>query len=108
MIISHPNGVGDSCQDRRAEDDRISINDKNNIIRVLMTTEVLVTRRGQTTIPVEIRKKLRIKEGTRLSVESVGDKIIFRKAPSLEDLDGSSKLSPSAAIRLLDKMREAE
>ncbi len=73
-----------------------------------MTTEVQVTRRGQTTIPIEIRKKLRIKEGARLSVESIDDKIIFTKSPSMDDLDGSSKLTPAKAIRLLDKMREAE
>jgi AbrB family looped-hinge helix DNA binding protein len=73
-----------------------------------MTTEVLVTRRGQTTIPIEIRKKLHIKEGTRLNVESIGDKIIFTKPPTMNDLDGSSKLSPGEAVRLLDKMRQAE
>lgn len=73
-----------------------------------MTTEVLVTRRGQTTIPIEIRKKLGIKEGTRLSVESIGDKIIFTKPPSIDDLDGSSKLTASEAIQLLDKLRVAE
>ena len=73
-----------------------------------MKDEVLVTRRGQTTIPIEIRKKLGINEGTRLTVEAVGDKIIFSKPPSIDDLDGSSKLKLAEAIRLLDKMREAE
>jgi AbrB family looped-hinge helix DNA binding protein len=73
-----------------------------------MTNEVLVTRRGQTTIPIEIRKKLGIKEGTRLSVESIGEKIIFTKRLSLDELDGTGKLTPVEAIRLLDKMREAE
>lgn len=73
-----------------------------------MTNEVLVTRRGQTTIPIEIRKKLGIKEGTRLNVESIGEKIIFTKRLSLDELDGTGKLTPAEAIRLLDKMREAE
>jgi len=73
-----------------------------------MTTEVQVTRRGQTTIPIEIRRKLHIKEGTRLRVESIGDKIIFTKSLSVDDLDGSSKLTPKEAISLLDKMRQAE
>ena len=73
-----------------------------------MTTEVQVTRRGQTTIPIEIRRKLHIKEGTRLRVESIGDKIIFTKPLSVDDLDGSSKLTPKEAISLLDKLREAE
>ena len=63
-----------------------------------MKNEVVVTRRGQTTIPAEIRKKLRIEEGTRLEVESVGGKVVFTKAPSIIDLDGSSKLSKEEAF----------
>lgn len=70
-----------------------------------MTEQVLVTRRGQTTIPARIRKKLGIQEGTRLEVEVVGDKVIFSKAPSISDLDGKSKLSREQAFRLLDEMR---
>ena len=45
--------------------------------------EVLVTRRGQTTIPIEIRRKLRINEGTRLKVETSGDKVVFTKAKTI-------------------------
>jgi AbrB family looped-hinge helix DNA binding protein len=68
--------------------------------------EVLVTRRGQTTIPDKIRKKLNIREGTRLKVETKGDKVIFSKIPSVFDLAGTSKLTREQAIRRLDKMRE--
>jgi len=70
--------------------------------------EVLVTRRGQTTIPIEIRKKLRINEGTRLNVEMSGDKVVFTKAKTISDLDGTSKLTKEEAFRLLDKMRDEE
>jgi AbrB family looped-hinge helix DNA binding protein len=70
--------------------------------------EVLVTRRGQTTIPVEIRRKLKINEGTRLRVEVSGEKVVFTKAKTLSDLDGTGKLTRDEAIRLLDKMREDE
>lgn len=73
-----------------------------------MTEEVLVTRRGQTTIPVRIRKKLGIEEGTRLKVQAVGDKVVFSKALSIRDLDGTSKLTREQAFRLLDKMREED
>lgn len=73
-----------------------------------MTEEVVVTRRGQTTIPAPIRKKLGIKEGARLKVETDGEKVIFAKIPSLFDLAGSSKLHREEAFRLLDKMREEE
>lgn len=71
-------------------------------------TEVLVTRRGQTTIPARIRKKLGIREGTILEVELMGNKVVFSKAPSLNDLDGKSKLSRQEAFRLLDEMRLQE
>lgn len=73
-----------------------------------MTEEVVVTRRGQTTIPNSIRKKLGIKEGTRLIVESEGERVILTKAPSIFDLAGQSRLTTNEAFRFLDKMREAE
>ena len=71
-----------------------------------MTQEVVVTRRGQTTIPQEIRKKLDIREGTTLTVETEGGKIVFSKVPSIFDLAGKSKMTKNEAFRLLDKMRE--
>ena len=71
-----------------------------------MTQEVVVTRRGQTTIPQEIRKKLDIHEGTRLTVEAEGGKIVFSKIPSIFDLAGKSKMTKDEAFKLLDKMRE--
>ncbi len=73
-----------------------------------MTDQVLVTRRGQTTIPSRIRKKLGIREGTRLNVEVSGNKVIFSKIPSISELDGKSKLTREEAFRLLDKMRQEE
>ena len=71
-----------------------------------MTQEVVVTRRGQTTIPQEIRKKLDIREGTRLLVDAEGGKVVFRKIPSIFDLAGKSKMTKEEAFTLLDKMRE--
>ena len=73
-----------------------------------MTQEVVVTRRGQTTIPNEIRRRLDIREGTRLRVETRGEKVVFTKVPSLFDLAGTSRLSKSQAFKLLDKMLEEE
>ncbi len=70
--------------------------------------EVVVTRRGQTTIPTAVRKKLGIEEGTRLKVDVEGDKVIFTKVPSLFDLAGTSKLTRQEAFRLLDEMRAEE
>ncbi len=71
-----------------------------------MAREVVVTRRGQTTIPNQIRKDLGITEGTRLIVGVECEKIVFRRVPSIFDLSGTSKLSREAAFRLLDKMRK--
>ena len=77
-------------------------------LTITMRQKVLVTSHGQTTIPAKIRRKLGIKEGTRLQVETKGEKVIFSKIPSVFDLAGTSKLSREEAFRLLDKMREKE
>ena len=73
-----------------------------------MVQEVAVTRRGQTTIPIEVRRRLGIQEGSRLRVETVGDKVVFSKVPSIFDLAGTSKMSTKEAFRALDAMREEE
>ena len=70
-----------------------------------MAKEVVVTRRGQTTIPLEIRRKLGIKEGSRLRVDTEGDRVILTKVPSVFDLAGTSKLTREEAFKVLDKMR---
>lgn len=71
-----------------------------------MAEEVVVTRRGQTTIPVSIRRKVGVKDGTRLKVETDGRRIILTKLPSLFDLAGTSRLTREEIFRLLDEMRE--
>jgi len=73
-----------------------------------MTEEVVVTRRGQTTIPIKIRQKLGITEGTILQVTLKDQQVIFRKAKSTFDLAGTSKLSAKTAKKLLDRMRSEE
>ena len=56
-------------------------------------------------MPTEIRRKLGIKEGTRLKVDAEGDKVIVTEVPSIFDLAGSSKLTKEETFKLLDKMR---
>ena len=51
-------------------------------------TEVLVTRKGQITIPVEIRRKFGIEEGSRVEVVEEEGMIVIRKRPSIFDLAG--------------------
>jgi len=53
-----------------------------------MKNVVKVTRKGQTTIPAELRVKLGIKEGDELLVESTEQGILFKPIPRLEDCAG--------------------
>lgn len=73
-----------------------------------MVKVVKVTRRGQTTIPLEIRKQLNIKEGDELMVEISNGGVLFRKIPKLEELAGVD--SPYGNVdevkREIDAIRE--
>jgi len=75
-----------------------------------MTEEVVVTRKGQTTVPARLRKKYGISEGTRLRVEDTGNGILFRKASSILELigTGAKHASVEEMKRLLDEMRAEE
>ena len=69
---------------------------------------IKVTRRGQTTIPVEFRRRHRIQEGSRLEVEDRGESLLIRPVPSLEDLGGSlsKKTTLERLLKVLEKSRE--
>src|SRR2546427_11249958 len=69
---------------------------------------IKVTRRGQTTIPVEFRRRHRIKEGSRLEVQDRGDSLLIRPVPSLEDLGGSlsKKTTLERLLKALEESRE--
>ena len=71
---------------------------------------VKVTRRGQTTIPIEFRKRHGIEEGSRLIVEDRGDAIVFRPVAGLEDLGGSLSKTTTLErmLKILDESREDE
>jgi antitoxin PrlF len=73
-----------------------------------MENVVKVTRRGQTTIPVEFRQKLGIKEGDELLVEATEKGILFRPIPKLEDLAGIDAQygTPEELKKELEKLRE--
>lgn len=75
-----------------------------------MEYEVKVTRKGQTTIPVELRKKYNIVEGSRLTVIDTGQGILMKPLRGTLDLagSGSRKASPEEMKRLLDKLREED
>ena len=49
---------------------------------------VRVTRRGQTTIPLEFRKKYGIDKGDKLVAEDTQEGLLFRVIPRLDRLAG--------------------
>lgn len=51
--------------------------------------EVVVTKKGQTTIPVRLRKKYKIEEGTRLSVTDTEEGILLKPKKSIWDMIGA-------------------
>ena len=54
-----------------------------------MESEVVVTRKGQTTIPAKLRRKYKIEEGTRLEVVDTMDGILFKPKISTLDFAGA-------------------
>jgi len=69
---------------------------------------VKVTRRGQTTIPVKIRKQCEIKEGDKLIVEVTEKGILFKPIPKLVDMAGidAGYGTPEEINKMIDKLRE--
>jgi AbrB family looped-hinge helix DNA binding protein len=76
----------------------------------LLENEVVVTKKGQTTIPVRLRKKYKIEEGTRLQVVDTQEGILLKPKKSIWDMIGSG--SEFATVeemnKLLDKLRHED
>jgi len=73
-------------------------------------TEVTVTRKGQITIPADLRRKFKIEEGSKVKVVEEEGKIVVRRLPSIFDLagSGSGKGYVEELKRMLDEMREED
>jgi AbrB family looped-hinge helix DNA binding protein len=71
---------------------------------------VLVTRKGQVTIPASKRKKYGIREGMRVLVKESADGIVIKPITPIEDLAGidSGKVSLEEMKRTLDDMRRRD
>ena len=69
---------------------------------------VKVTRRGQTTIPLEIRKKCGIKEGDKLIVELIDKGVLFKPIRKLSDMVGidAGHATVEEVDKMIDKLRE--
>ncbi|MGA2385208.1 MAG: AbrB/MazE/SpoVT family DNA-binding domain-containing protein [Candidatus Bathyarchaeia archaeon] len=77
-------------------------------MQTLDVSIVKVTRRGQTTIPLEIRQKCGIKEGDRLLVELTDKGVLFKPIPKLLDMAGfmAGHGTPEEIKKEIDKLRE--
>ena len=71
---------------------------------------MVVTRKGQTTIPVGLRLKYNIEEGTRLEVVETAEGILFKPKKSTVDLAGSGAryATPEEMRRVLDRLRDLD
>jgi len=74
---------------------------------VMSEETVLVTRKGQVTIPVEHRRKFGIREGMRVVVKDAGDGILIKPITPLQDLAGidAGKVAISEMRKKLNAMR---
>ncbi len=72
--------------------------------------EVMVTRKGQVTVPIELRRKYSIAEGMKMTVEDSPFGIIFKVIPKIEDLAGidAGKMTVEKALEIIDKMRSED
>ena len=72
--------------------------------------EVLVTRKGQITVPIALRRKYGIKQGMKITVQDSGSSIVLKVIPRFEDLIGidAGKIDPKKATEMLDKMRSED
>ena len=75
-----------------------------------MENEVVVTKKGQTTIPARLRKKFKIEEGTHLEVIETHEGILFKPKKSIWDLvgSGSAFATPQEMKKMLDELREQD
>ena len=70
-------------------------------------SEVVVTRKGQTTIPARLRRKYNIEEGTKLQVIDTKDGILLKRKLTTFDLAGSGAKHATVdeMKKLLDELR---
>ena len=73
-------------------------------------TIVAVTKKGQVTIPVEIRKKFGIEEISKVEIVEEQGKIVIKKCPSIFDLagTGAGKAKVEELKKVLDQMRQED
>jgi AbrB family looped-hinge helix DNA binding protein len=71
---------------------------------------VVVTRKGQVTIPVEHRRKYKIREGMKLRVVDTPNGLVLKPVTPIEDLAGTDagRISLNEMRKRLDEMRSKD
>lgn len=67
----------------------------------------MVTRKGQVTIPIEHRRKYKIREGMKLQITDSPDGLVLKPVTPIEDLAGmdAGRISLDQMRKRLDEMR---
>ena len=75
-----------------------------------MTCEMAVTRKGQVTIPIELRRKFHIEENSRVQILEKNGEIVIIKCPSFYDLagTGAGEAKVEELKRELDELRNED
>ncbi len=79
-------------------------------LKLNMESLVTVTRKGQVTLPIALRRKHGIEEGMKMMVADCDAGIILKAVPRIEDLAGvdAGKMTVEKAFEILDKMRSED
>ena len=69
--------------------------------------ETTVTRKGQVTIPVELRRKYGLREGMRVDVTDAKTGLLLKPVPDMKDWAGADagKYTYSEMVARLDRQR---
>ena len=75
-----------------------------------MTCDGVVTRKGQVTIPVDLRRKFHLEEKSRVQIFEKNGEIVIKKCPSFYDLagTGAGEATVEELKKELDEMREED
>jgi AbrB family looped-hinge helix DNA binding protein len=75
-----------------------------------METEIVVKKKGQTTIPVRIRQKLKMEEGTRLEVVVTDEGLLLKPKKSFWDMLGAYAEfgTPEEVKKEIDQLRHED
>lgn len=70
----------------------------------------MVTRKGQVTIPVEHRRRYKIREGMKLTVMDTPNGLVLKPITPIEDLAGidAGRISVDQMRKRLDEMRSKD